>query len=280
MPSTRETSDESTHRAHRVSATALGPILTAVNERVSYLRSATAAPATDGWIQSGDLVRGGPLLAGLIATTGEGRATTDPQVGASLFVQGYAFRIAGVALAAYALGYDTPSTAASVTAIQIARHRPAAIAYLDPVPQPSDPVRCTEELLGGHLAEFVRAVRGEVTVGERLLWGNIAASCAVAFRAVEGASADDAPRIRERAETWFAAAQPWLRGLGEFVTVDAGARQGWFWARTNCCLWYQTAGASMCDDCSLLDPDARLESWRASLEPEPEPPPAPAGGAV
>ena len=81
--------------------------------------------------------------------------------------------------------------------------------------------------------------------------------------AVDG---DDAALVRARADAFTAAAAPWLDGLGEYVLLSGPARDGWFWARTNCCLWYQASGGSMCDDCSLLDPAERTAAWQAQLE--------------
>lgn len=249
-----------------MTATELAAALSAVEARVSYLRSATAAPLDDGWIAAADLVAGGPSLADLMATTGAERGAHDAQVAASLFAQAYAFRVGGVPLAAYALGLPVPSTEVAYTAIKIVRSRPAAVAYLDPAPREPDAVRLAREFLGGHLTELIAAIRTEVVVGERLLWGNVAASCAVAFRAVEGESPDDRAEIRSRADEFFAASSDWLAGLGQFVTIGGRAKQGWFWERTNCCLWYQASGGSMCDDCSLHDPEVRTASWQAECD--------------
>ena len=64
------------------------------------------------------------------------------------------------------------------------------------------------------------------------------------FRAVRVGRADGAA-VRERAEAFFAAAEPWLGGLGRFTVVDRRPRRdGWFWDRTSCCLWYQASAGS------------------------------------
>jgi ferric iron reductase protein FhuF len=236
----------------------LDDVLKAVAAHVPYLRASTTAPEDEGWVPSSRLCQPGPALMDLIATTGAGRGTQDPQVAASLFVQAYAFRIAGVALAAYALELPVPDPSPDRTAIRIDRHRPAAVAFLSERLDTPEAGPLAAALLEGHLRQHVDAVRDQITVGERLLWGNVAASCAVAFRAVESASGG---RVRERADAFFAAAEPWLGGLGRFTVVTALQRDGWYWDRTSCCLWYQASGGSMCDDCSLLDaPD--LEARR------------------
>jgi ferric iron reductase protein FhuF len=247
-------------------STALQASFDAVEATVSYLRASTEAPPDDGWLRCHELIADVDALGGLIRSTGEGRGAHDVQVAASLFVQGYAFRIPSVALAAYALGLDRPRLDPASTATKIARNRPAAVAYLDPEPGPGGSAALADELLD-HLGALIAAVRAEITIGERILWGNVAASVATAFRAVEGESPDTRDAIRDAADAFFTAASPQLTGLGEFVLVDGTDRQGWFWQRSNCCLWYQTADGNKCDDCSLLEPDERLAGWRAQLAP-------------
>jgi hypothetical protein len=241
-------------------------VLDAVRARVSYLRAATEAPADDGWIACASLCAGEPQLYEIIAATGEGRGAHEAQVAASLFTQAYAFRVGGVALAAYALGLPPPSTAPATTAILLARHRPSSIAHLDPVLRAGTADQLVADLLDDHLRPFVEAVRRQITVGERLLWGNVATSCAVAFRAVEGESGADAPAVRARAAAFFAAAGERLESLGGFVTLHGRQRDGWFWERTNCCLWYQASGGQLCDDCSLHDPADRRAAWQREVD--------------
>jgi hypothetical protein len=61
------------------------------------------------------------------------------------------------------------------------------------------------------------------------------------------------------------AASPWWHDLGQITTVAGEARTGWYWDRTNCCLWYRTAPGRWCDDCSLLDRGQLLERRLAEL---------------
>jgi hypothetical protein len=110
-----------------------------------------------------------------------------------------------------------------------------------------------DALIERHLGPFVATVHDTFRVGERLLRGNVAASCAAAFRAVESSDADRA-RVRERADAFVAAAQPWFTGLGGFSIVEHAGRDGWYWDRTSCCLWFRTTNGGLCDNCSLVDP--------------------------
>jgi hypothetical protein len=50
---------------------------------------------------------------------------------------------------------------------------------------------------------------------------------------------------------------PSFVGLGAFSVARAGDREGWYWDRTNCCLWFRTGAEEYCDNCSLLDPGTR-----------------------
>jgi ferric iron reductase protein FhuF len=246
---------------------------------VPYLRAECGSRRGGAWLSCTELNTDRTFLRDTILSTAQGRGTTDPVVAASLFAQAYAFRVAGVALASYVLTRRVPDVGADQLAVGIARSRPSTVAFLRPCRAgvTDDPARCdvrvygeralltwfVHRLVAGHLRPFVDAVRDVVDVGERLLWGNAAASCAVALRAVEGAFSDPV-RVRTDAEAFFAAV-PEFAGLGGFVMLEAGDRQGWFYERTNCCLYYQTRAAVTCDDCSRVLRADRRAAFCATL---------------
>lgn len=229
----------------------LDAILAEVVQHVSYLRASVTADGDD-WIGCGVLISDPGVLDSVVRATRSGFATDDDAVAASLFAQAYAFRVAGVVLAAYALGLAIPDADPDVTAVRIDKPRPSAVAYLNPDVRRLDADALVAALLDRHLRRFVDAVHGAFRVGERLLWGNVASSCATAFRAVESSGADSA-RVRDRAGEFFAAARGCFDGLGEFTTVRHAGRDGWFWDRTSCCLWFRTTSGQLCDNCSLVD---------------------------
>jgi ferric iron reductase protein FhuF len=245
-------------------------VLAAVADRVPYLRAVTTVAPEDragaggDWWSCAELIGDRDALTGVVTRAMPGFGTEDPGVAASLFAQAYAFRVAGVVLAAHALGLPVPDVGPEATAVRLDRPRPTAVAFLGPSTRPVDAARLADAVVESHLAPFVASVHDAFAVGARLLWGNVAASCAVAFRAVEGAAAGPAERaaVRARADA-FVAAVPRFAGLGAFVRVDQGSAHGWYWDRTNCCLWYQTNRASFCDNCSLRDPnELRAERLR------------------
>jgi iron complex transport system ATP-binding protein len=193
--------------------------------------------------------------APVVRATKSGFETDDDAVAASLFAEAYAFRVAGVALAAYALGLPGPDVAPDAVAVKIDKPRPTAVAYLNPAVHPTDANQLAHDLVGAHFQPFVAAMHNAFTIGERLLWGNIAAGCAVAFLAV-----GDSGQVRERATEFVDASEPWFEGVGKFTTQLAGHQdQGWYWDRASCCLWFRTKNGQYCDNCSLTRPGEPTE---------------------
>jgi ferric iron reductase protein FhuF len=239
--------------------TDLAGVLGAVAAHVSYLRASTTLDGDD-WVRCDALVGDDAVLRAVVERAAPGFGTDDLAVTASLFTQAYAFRAAGVGLAAYALGLPVPDVGPASNAVRVDKPRPSAVAYVTDTVHEYDAPALAAALLDGHLAPFVDHVHACFTVGARLLWGNVAASCAVAFRAVESSGAD-AAMVRERAEAFVGASGRWFDGLGAFTTVRADDRTGWFWDRTSCCLWYKASGGKLCDNCSLIEP-SELQAQR------------------
>jgi ferric iron reductase protein FhuF len=246
-----------------VSDAELRHVATAVQERVPYLTCATEAPAADGWIRCAALVADPALVRHEIEATRPGRRTDDIQVAASLYVQSYAYRVASLAVAAYALDLPSPSCDPEVLAVQVQRYRPARIAVLDPVCHSLGAPALAARLLDGHLGPFIATVRASTRIGKRLLWGNAASAIASIFGAVHASAPGGDPAVRRRAALFLDAAQPWLSGLGEWSELEVPGAFGWYWNRTSCCLWYQTDGGWYCEDCSLHD-RSELQASRAA----------------
>ena len=204
-------------------------------------------------------------LGSLVASTKVPLGTDRDDVATSLFVQGYAFRIATVAVGSWLLLDTVIATDPATTSISLGRGHPNAV-LLDPdsrmLPGGGiDDVHAA--LIDGHLAPLVATAHESTKVGAALLWGNVAASCAAAFGAFAGAPGARRAAIADGVETFFARARPELRAGGEVVRV--GDRFGW--KRTSCCLWYRTEGGFLCEDCSLR-PESDHEARFAALATE------------
>ena len=113
----------------------------------------------------------------------------------------------------------------------------------------------------GALVDAVSTGLG-VPIGRRLLWGNIAASAATAFRTMAGCLGSF---VEPLGRLFFDLAPPELQGLGSFYLVEIGDRRGWFWERSNCCLIDRLPGGVRCADCSLTPADVRRQAYRDSL---------------
>jgi ferric iron reductase protein FhuF len=170
-------------------------------------------------------------------------------------VQGYAFRIASVAIGSWLVADRLLDVDAAMTSIALGRDRPNAVLLHQPrCITTSDVVLALHEhVIDGHLGALVANAREALRIGEALLWGNVAASCAAAFGAFMDPLAHRHLEIRDRLMTFMAAARPEMHAAGEIVQI--GSR--WAWQRHACCLWYQTESAFKCDDCSLWSTDER-----------------------
>ena len=149
--------------------------------------------------------RVGRLLAErVIEGTGDAIGTDDPVVAASIFVQGYAYRMATLAVACLTVGGIVPGSESGAMAIGLGRGRVSKVAYLEPTVfdlldghPPSEVLRepsvadraltlILEQVVELHLRPLIALTREQVRIGERLLWGNVAASASTAFRTMEG----------------------------------------------------------------------------------------------
>jgi ferric iron reductase protein FhuF len=236
-----------------------------VTSTVTYLRVTvgTDGPPAD-WLGCEELVSEPRALADLAAETAAGRGTDRQPVALSLLVQGYAFRIASLAIGAWLLGDVVLDVAPAGTAIAIGRHRPNAVRLdaLRLVPSADPLATLHSHLLDGHLARLVANAHASGGVGEAMLWANVGASCASSFRAFVDPLPDRREEILDRAGAFFAAARPEVAGSGRLVTVGAD----WVWERRACCLWYQASGGSRCEDCSLWTGEERQARYATMVE--------------
>lgn len=241
-------------------------VIDRVTSTVDYLR-VTVGTGTDthaaDWLPCAPLVSDPSALAQLARATAAGRGTDRDDVAMSLLVQGYAFRIASIAIGAWLLADAAVDVSPARTAIAIDRHRPNAVRLDDPrLITTDDPLGALHaELVEGHLARLVATAHKACRVGEALLWSNVGASCASAFGAFMEPLFGRQTEIRERATMFFAAARGELAGSGRVVAVGTA----WAWERKACCLWYRTADGSRCADCSLWSDEERRQRYDAAI---------------
>ena len=275
--------DASTLRGACASVTALISYLRCeVGARDSYVTGQRVVEA-GGWIRCGELIDDVDSLSAVIRSTGEQLGTDDQMVAASLFVQNYAYRVLTLAVACATVAGVVPNARAQSMAFTLSSGRPATFAYTDPSllvlwEEPGGAAAAfgrdttvaafLEYLIktgiDEHVAPIVTATHGRFRIGERLLWGNVAASAAVAFRTMEGVLG---PWVQRLGEAFFDAAPQSLQGLGSFLALENGDRRGWYWERLNCCLHDRLPSRLRCGDCSRTPIEERRAAYRASLEP-------------
>jgi ferric iron reductase protein FhuF len=264
----------------------LAKALSAVAEALPYLRASTGQPPDmlrpgeevgDGrWFRCDELLGDPSWLGAVIRDSGRRLGAPGGAVAASLFVQGYAYRALTLALSCFLLGGVLPGSRPEEMAMALSKGRPASVAYRAPRAlatgqwRPGDGGGSADVLgafvddaVEGHMRPLVSATLSCVRVGRRLLWGNIAASAAVAFRTMEGLLGAEVKPLGER---FFALAPAELQGLGNFVTVEHGGRSAWYWERRNCCLYDRLPGKVRCTDCSKTPPGERRAAYQAVLE--------------
>ncbi|MEO1059919.1 MAG: IucA/IucC family C-terminal-domain containing protein [Actinomycetota bacterium] len=229
---------------------------------VGYLRITAAddpEAADREWLRCADLLERTDWLAELVRESKPARGTDDDGVAMSLFMQGYAFRIASAAIGAFVISGDVLDVDPATTSVALGGHRPNAVRLDRPtlVTAGGDVAVLHDVLVEDHLAPLVDACRSATRIGERLLWSNVASSCAASFGAFVDPRPDGRDRLREIAEVFATTGRPELREAGRLVRLGDGPR--WVWERTACCLYYQTDGAlgadgerRKCGDCSLF----------------------------
>ena len=264
-----------------------------VRSLVSYLDTEIGVDAPT--LRVGDIARDGDRISCeslitdahwldiVIRDSGRRLGTDDPVVAASLFVQNYAYRIITLAVACLTTSGVIPDSSAKSTTITMIGGRPATVGYLashvamlsprgtSPEAAMSDPEIAVAALSSiidtayrENVARLIDATRTHIRVGQRLLLGNVAASSAVAFRTMEGCLG---PWVRGIGETFFRSSPSELRGLGSFLALEYGERSGWYWERTNCCLYDRLLGSLRCADCSRTPTKQRRDEYLESLKP-------------
>ncbi len=269
----------------------LGEAAARVRSEVSYLRAEVGdlgplagigkVPADGTWLDCGSFVSDPDWVEAVIGACGVRLGTSDPVVAASLFVQNYSYRVLTLAIACMTTSGVVPDSAASSMAITLVGGRPAAVGYREPralvlSDRHTSPAvalgdgtaaeaGCSYIVARGldeHLAVLVASTRERIKVGARLLWGNVAASAAVAFRTMEGCLG---PWVVDIGEGFFERAPAELQGLGSFLILEHAGRRGWYWERTNCCLYDRLPGNVVCSDCSRTPAAERRAAYLASL---------------
>jgi hypothetical protein len=183
-------------------------------------------------------------LAGAGGATGR----VDDRVAASIAFQGLAAGLVSAPFAAAVLHGVVPGLDADTLHWRPSASGPLRLWCAAPAALPA--TELAPLLLDGHLAPLVAAVRAQVPVAERLLWGNAASALAGAKRVLGTARPAAAARAAVLAGRLLATGP--LDRSGELLAPQEPDR-GWTLRRRSCCLYYRVPGGGLCGDCVLLN---------------------------
>lgn len=170
----------------------------------------------------------------------------DERVAASLAFQGFAAQLVSAPYAAAVLHGAVPEVAPSLLWWSRAADGGWVLRTDATLLVPAD--RLAGQL-DGLLTPLIAAVREQVPVSERLLWGNAASTVAAAKRLLVMRRPAAAGRAAEVAEAVLGHGP--FAGAGELLP-PRDPDVVWTFRRRSCCLYYRAPGGGLCDDCVRL----------------------------
>ena len=178
---------------------------------------------------------------------------SDERVAASIAFQGLAALLTSAPLAAVVLHGVLPRFTGGALYLRPAAARPWELACPAPAADRADDVPLAAAALAAllveeHLDPLVAAVRAQVSIAERLLWGNVASSVAAAKRLLAAQRPASARRAAAVAGRLLDTGP--LAGTGVRLP-PAPPDRDWSFRRRSCCLYYRVPDGGLCGDCVL-----------------------------
>lgn len=178
---------------------------------------------------------------------------SDDRVAASITFQGLAALVLSAPFAAAVLHGVLPRLTAGTLHWRASATGPWPLWCADPravtVPTADDAAGAlAAALFEEHLGPLVAAVRAQVAISPRLLWGSVASSVAAGKRLVGTERPGAARRAAQVAERLLATGP--LAGTGELL-APSGPDRDWSFRRRSCCLYYRVYDGGLCGDCVL-----------------------------
>ncbi|MDI9883372.1 (2Fe-2S)-binding protein [Streptomyces sp. HNM0645] len=176
--------------------------------------------------------------------------TPERRVAASIAHLGLAARLWSTALGPAALHGEFPDPAAGALYWDPELGSPDDLCWTRAGTLPGTVDAIREAVQYGHLVPLADALRSDVRISHRLLWGNAGSALAGALREIRRwARERDRPDVAERATALTA-------GLLDHPDLS-GTVRGPALRRTSCCLYYRCPGGGLCGDCVFDRPPGR-----------------------
>jgi hypothetical protein len=182
--------------------------------------------------------------------------TPERRVAASIAHLGLAARLWSVALGGAALHGELPDLDPARLHWDPDRPAPDDLRLAAPRALPATAATVREVVQFGHLVPLAEALRSDVRISRRLLWGNAGSALAGAVRELRAwARRNGRPEVAERVS---ALAADLLRHPDLSGTLHGPELR-----RRSCCLYYRCPGGGLCGDC-VFDESGRPRRGRSA----------------
>ncbi|MEU6721805.1 (2Fe-2S)-binding protein [Nonomuraea sp. NPDC046802] len=177
----------------------------------------------------------------------------------------YAGTVTASALLAWALDRVVVDMRPRNVAIRLSEHHGfEAVALREPHAVAAPVETLVTWVLDEHLLPLARAMRTRTKAGLRQLYGGVAHGCAAAF-CIASRRGGDADLLEGAYGEFLAAATGGLEKLGQVIRLREGDREGLFYLRNTCCLYYTSDEAVKCSSCCLDSVEDRVTAYRRVL---------------
>lgn len=177
----------------------------------------------------------------------------------------YAGTVTASALLAWALDDVVVDMRADNVAIRLSPHHGfEAVGLREPTVVDAPVETLVSWVLDEHLLPLAEAMHVRTRAGRRQLRGGVAHGCAAAF-GIASRRGGDVDSLERAYQRFLAASTGGLEKLGELIRLREGEREGLFYLRNTCCLYYTSAEETKCASCCLDSTEERVANYRRVL---------------
>lgn len=207
-----------------------------------------------------------PQLAAVLEAERHGSGQVSDHATALTVMAVYAGTVTSAAMLAWALEDVVIDVRATNVAVRLSSdHGFAAYGLRTPTVRQGAPVELlVEQVLHEHLLPLAEAMHVRTRAGVRQMLGGVAHGCAAAF-CLASRMGHDVHLLERRYETFLDATDVGLEHVGRVVRLREGDREGLFYLRNTCCLYYTSAVAATCSSCCLDSVEERIANYRKVL---------------
>jgi ferric iron reductase protein FhuF len=222
---------------------------------------------SDDWIACERLHDpGSPELAAVLEAERVASGQVSEHATALTVMAVYAGTVTSAAMLAWALEDVVIDMRASNVAVRLSDHhgfegyglREATVTAGAPVEL------LVEQVVHQHLVPLVEAMHTRTRAGYRQLMGGAAHGCAAAF-CLASRMGQDVDLLEERYNAFLSATDVGFEKLGRVIRLREGDREGLFYLRDTCCLYYTSAEKTKCSSCCLDSVSDRIANYREVL---------------